>query len=130
MRPARMRHRMQTHAAVLLPAMLLSAGCRERPEPAPAAVLSAVAILTPTRVVETLHALRTTGRLAELDSYVVPAERGYQVPVILAIDQVLAANAALQSDAAARFGSALAMGLDLAQIGDSYHVFSRRVRAV
>src|SRR5262249_16322638 len=112
-------------------AIALTAGCRAQPQSIPAApVPSAMTIQSPSRVVETIHSIRSSGRLAELDNSIVPAARRFQVPVILAVDQVLAANAALQSQSATHFGSALVMSLDLSEIGESYHVFSHTVSVV
>lgn len=112
-------------AAVLLLTTLTSSGCRD-PDAARAAANQA----SPRDVIAAVNDVRRSGRYQQLDNYLAPGQAGRHVPILLAIDQVLAANRALQKAGAERFGRAAMFGYDVELIGDYYGVLSMQVHAV
>lgn len=104
-------------------AALAAGGCR--PQSPPAATAE-----TPTQVVQAVQAARAAGRLSEIDRHLPPGAGRRHAPVILAVDQVLAGNRALQTAGAAKFGAAAMLSFDVSSIGNSYGVFSISVKAV
>lgn len=103
-------------------------GCRRASPPASAE--TAEPGMSPSEVVYAVNRARTAGHYDALMRSLVPGDGPEHVSVVLAIDQVLAANASLQSGLTARFGSATAAAFDLADMGESYGVFSLHVRVV
>ncbi|MEE8170304.1 MAG: hypothetical protein V3T70_07130 [Phycisphaerae bacterium] len=84
----------------------------------------------PSEVVTLINSARVSGHFRELSRHVAADGAGAHVPVLLAVDQVLASNRALQQDAGKRFGRAAVSSLDLSSIGNLYGVLSLDVKVI
>ena len=114
-------------AAVACAGLMPQAGCKR---PADASARSGPPVSTPAQVVEALHAARKAGRLNELDRYMPAGEGRRHAETILAVDQVLAANRALQAAGTRVFGAATMSSFDVSTIGNSYGGFSIEMHVV
>ncbi len=120
--------------------LLLAAGCRneapsEPPPAGPARVTSAelapgptprrgAGLETPMGTIEQLRAWRSERRYSEIEPYVDPAERFHFIDTLVAVDQVLDANAQAMRAVAELWGAHRTSSWDLSMLGNHLGLFS------
>jgi hypothetical protein len=119
----------------LLAALAAGGGCqRDEPQPAaakPPSVSSQLAELSPAEVVRAAHAARWSGRQAELLALIVAEQRGAVLELVLAVDQLIAAEDVLQEALRATIGEGSAERFrQRRQVANIIGPFSRDVEII
>lgn len=86
--------------------------------------------MSPSEVILAINRARVAGHYDQLKQSLAPGRNSDHILILLAVDQVLSANTALQAAITKRFGSATAAQFDLSEIGESYGMFSFHVRVI
>ncbi|MFQ5423801.1 MAG: hypothetical protein ACE5F9_07455 [Phycisphaerae bacterium] len=119
--------------SILLTASLAAmpmAGCGHAPQPAAATNTHAPATTagSPSDVLRRLHALHRQAAYSKIAELIVPDQRETESDWLLAIDEVLASNTALQDSVAECYRGGMPRYWNLAAIANNLGPFSRRIR--
>jgi hypothetical protein len=113
---------------------IVSGACdKSQPGQAPPSVpkaTDAVQPVTPSDVVLHVHKLRRQRKYTELRDWIVPDRASATMDFLLAMDHLLAANAAAQEAIKAKVPTAPALEWDLSRLADLQGVFSSRIRVI